>query len=181
MENGTEQKIKKCIKCENQFPETLEYFYWSKRDQIFHRLCKKCTYLHSKIYIKNNYDKYQKIRAQYRINNRKNLAVKAQKIRRNNPARALLLAAKRRSKMKNLEFNLNFEDIEIPEFCPVFNIPLYISDGGKTDNSPSLERIDNDKGYTKTNTIVVSWKANRMKNNSSIDDLNKLVAFYNKL
>lgn len=73
--------------------------------------------------------------------------------------------AKARAKERSIEFNLDKEDIIIPEICPILNIPIVYhsgSSGGKV-NSPALDRIDNSKGYVKGNVIVISHLANMMK------------------
>ena len=48
-------------------------------------------------------------------------------------------------------------------------------------NSPSLDRIDNDKGYTKGNVIMVSHMANSIKNQATPDQIQKVATFYKKL
>lgn len=61
-----------------------------------------------------------------------------------------------RSKNKGIPFNLDFEDIQIPTHCPILGIPLFRNIGGNkpTGNSPSLDRIDPTKGYTKGNVQI---------------------------
>uniref|UniRef100_A0AB74UMJ1 Uncharacterized protein n=1 Tax=Caulobacter phage BL57 TaxID=3348355 RepID=A0AB74UMJ1_9VIRU len=49
------------------------------------------------------------------------------------------------------------------------------------DHSPSLDRIDNALGYVPGNVVVVSWKANRLKNSGSLQDLKALLTFYESL
>ena len=79
-----------------------------------------------------------------------------------------------------MEHNLVIEDIIIPEKCPILKIPLFVGNGQRIDNSPSLDRIDNLKGYTKENVIVVSWRANNIKSDASITELQKIVDFYSR-
>ena len=43
--------------------------------------------------------------------------------RKNHPEKVLWSMAKRRSKSKNIEFNLRVESIEIPIICPILGIP----------------------------------------------------------
>jgi hypothetical protein len=80
---------------------------------------------------------------------------------------------------KKIEHNycidLKVEDIVIPPFCPVFGYRLERNLGGKTAkfNSPSVDRIDPLKGYTKDNVQVLSYKANCMKNNATNEELLK--------
>lgn len=90
----------------------------------------------------------------------------------------LLKDARYRAKKKNLEFNLSYDDIQIPDLCPVFQTPLQV--GGRLD-APSLDRIDNSKGYTKENVIIVSFRANQFKNSATIEELKQIVCFYEEL
>ena len=71
--------------------------------------------------------------------------------------------AKERANRENLGFSISSDDIIIPEKCPIFNILLFFTVGKRTENTPSLDRIDNNKGYIKGNIRVISQKANRMK------------------
>ena len=90
--------------------------------------------------------------------------------------------AKKRAKRKNLEFNLKPTDIpEIPKVCPILKIPIIIGNDKLTDNSPTLERIDNNKGYIKNNILIISYKANRIKNNATLKELKMVVKFYEKI
>lgn len=81
--------------------------------------------------------------------------------------------AKTRAKIKGLDFNLEVSDVVIPDVCPVLGIQMNINAGksGAYRNSPSLDRIDSDKGYTKDNIQVISQLANAMKNKASKEDL----------
>lgn len=93
----------------------------------------------------------------------------------------MLQGAKLRSKQKKLEFNLTIKDIVLPEYCPVLGIKFKLDNEKLAPNSPTLDRIDNTKGYTKDNIIVVSMKANFTKGNSTIEELGKIYFFYKKL
>jgi hypothetical protein len=78
--------------------------------------------------------------------------------------------AKKRSKDRGWEFDLDWREIVIPEMCPLLGIPIIVNQGGLLPGSPSLDRIDTDKGYTKDNVWVISHRANTIKNNCSIDE-----------
>ena len=77
------------------------------------------------------------------------------------------------AKRRNIYFNLKFEDLELPEKCPILNIFLeYFQEGcGNTFNHATLDRIDNSKGYIKGNVIILSRLANAMKNEATFDQL----------
>ena len=81
--------------------------------------------------------------------------------------------AKSRSKERNIEFDLIYTDIEIPTHCPVLGVELKETKGksGCFTNSPSLDRIDPNKGYVKGNIQVISSLANVMKNNANPEQL----------
>lgn len=117
-----------------------------------------------------------------RIRMQKDLGMKAQDIynytwRAAHPQKYLLQSAKSRAKKKGLEFNIEESDIIIPEFCPVFGIPLTTRLDGNKDSSPSLDRIDSSKGYIKGNVQVISWRANNLKADGTLEDFLKLVEF----
>lgn len=120
-----------------------------------------------------------------KIKNRDVLLKRKRELRRlrleNKPELVMLESSKGRAKKKNLEHTITIDDIQIPEICPVLGIPLKIGVGLPTDNSPSLDRIDNSKGYTKENIIVVSHRANTLKRNATIEELEKVVNFYKQL
>jgi hypothetical protein len=101
-----------------------------------------------------------------------------EKYRKKNPLLVMCKAAKHRAKLKGLEFNIKPSDIVLPKYCPVFpEIELIRNDGVHKDNSPSLDRIDNNKGYVKGNVKVISNKANILKGDGSIEDLERIIVY----
>ena len=84
-------------------------------------------------------------------------------------------SAKDRSEKKGWDFNLLYEDIIIPKMCPLLNIPIKIhSTREHHSDAPSLDRIDSKKGYIKENVWVISHRANQIKNDATIDELEKI-------
>lgn len=83
--------------------------------------------------------------------------------------------AKTRAIKYNLEFNIEESDIVIPEMCPLLNIPIILGDKDNYEQSPSLDRIDNNKGYIKGNIWIISKKANSMKNSANPEELNVFI------
>jgi hypothetical protein len=82
--------------------------------------------------------------------------------------------ARRNSRRRGEECTLELDDIYIPEFCPVLGIRLQPGSHTHQDNSPSVDRIDSTKGYTKDNVWIISARANRIKNNSTIEEIGML-------
>jgi hypothetical protein len=83
--------------------------------------------------------------------------------------------AKRRARIKKIDFDIEVSDVVMPKTCPVFKkyeLKKETSDtGGPKPWSPSLDRIDNTKGYVKGNVQVISNKANTMKGNATPEEL----------
>lgn len=95
-----------------------------------------------------------------------------------NPERYLLKNAKDRAIKKGLEFTIKQEDIKIPSNCPVFGTPLIQSLGrGWSDNTPSLDRVDSKRGYTADNIRVISYRANVIKRDGTVEEFQKIVAY----
>ena len=80
-------------------------------------------------------------------------------------------SAKSRANKKGIDFNIEESDIIIPDVCPLLEVPLKFGDKTNYDYSPSLDRIDNTKGYIKGNIQVISKKANTMKNSATLQEL----------
>ena len=87
----------------------------------------------------------------------------------------LLSSAKVRSRDAGMPFDITRADVQIPTHCPVLGIALDPLAKGRADNLATLDRIDNTKGYVRGNVWVISWRANRLKWNSTIDELRALV------
>ncbi len=104
--------------------------------------------------------------------------------------RSMVGHAKGRAKDKNLPFDIDLdyvrsmvgENAELASHCPVFGIALDWSrqrgNGGKPlPNSPSIDRIDPERGYVKGNIKIISFRANQIKSDASHEEL-KLVTAY---
>lgn len=100
---------------------------------------------------------------------------------RENPVNRMISAARKTALKKNLPFDLKPEDIRIPECCPIFGIKLKVGNGARTNASPSIDRIVPSVGYVAGNVIVISWRANRIKNDASISELESILRFYKSL
>jgi hypothetical protein len=93
----------------------------------------------------------------------------------------MLSMARHRAKKMKIPFNLKPSDIKIPALCPVLGIPIQFSDLQNRHNSPSLDRIIPELGYTPSNVIVVSWLANDIRRNFRPDDIVTVGTFYKKI
>jgi archaellum component FlaC len=94
---------------------------------------------------------------------------------RKDPRKVMLIHARSRAKQKDLDFNIDYSDIIVPEFCPLLGIKLEIGNGKAHEASPTIDRLDNNKGYVKGNVLVVSYKANSAKSNLTLEELELLI------
>jgi hypothetical protein len=69
-----------------------------------------------------------------------------------------------------------------PDYCPMLGIRLNYGGTGeirkRSDDSPSVDRIDSRKGYTSDNIHIISWRANRIKNDSTPEELVKIANYF---
>ena len=134
--------------------------------------CCECKKLIDKNYKQNNKEHIKKY---HKIYSKKNYTTENRRKKRiNNIESEMFQAAKSRAKLKNLEFNITKEDIIIPNNCPIFGVTLNFEN---KNNVPTLDRIDSGEGYIKGNIQVICFKANRLKNNGTIDEFKKIIYF----
>jgi len=95
----------------------------------------------------------------------------------------MIVNARRRAKKKNLPFDIDQDYLRsiVPSFCPVLGISLEWSarrapknQSTPLPNSPSLDRIDPERGYVKGNAWIISHRANTIKSDATHEEL-KLV------
>lgn len=94
------------------------------------------------------------------------------------PAHTKWLSVKVRAKRKGLPHALSWEDwtnLDIPASCPVLGIPLTFT--MTKDNQPSVDRIDNSEGYTKDNIRIISHRANRLKSDASVEEVERILNY----
>ena len=107
----------------------------------------------------------------------------------NNPIPQMLSNAKIRAKQKGVDFNLTSKYLKkiFPKNnkCPITGLNFQFGYKNKEkinkNNSPSLDRIIPSKGYVEGNVMVISDLMNRMKQDSTYEDIEKLDNFYKKL
>lgn len=97
--------------------------------------------------------------------------------RKADPAGYLYRTAKARAARKGVEFTIEQSDIVVPDLCPVFKLPFVYSDGASNDMSPSLDRKKNSLGYIPGNVVVISHKANRIKNNATLEEIQRMIRY----
>ena len=73
------------------------------------------------------------------------------------------------ARKRGLEFSITMEDVIVPTHCPLLGIPLNKTSHNNQD-SPSIDRIDSSKGYVPGNVWVISWRANDIKRNATLEE-----------
>ena len=99
--------------------------------------------------------------------------------RRNHPAKWMTNIKARASK-RGLDFDLTIEDFQMPTHCPLLGIKLEVGRGGHSGNSPTMDRYDSDLGYVKGNVWIISFLANVMKNEATLEQAKLLVENWEK-
>lgn len=162
--------MKICTKCKIE-KENTEFHKCSVNKDGLYKWCKLCKIEYDKEYRKS--DKIQNLYKSEKYREKKKIY--EQNRRLNSPEIIMFTWIKNRAKRMNIPFNLNPEDIIIPEKCPLLEIPIFIKPykekGSFCPNSPSLDKIIPELGYIKGNIMVISMKANIMKSNASIEEL----------
>lgn len=74
-------------------------------------------------------------------------------------------------------WNISFGDIIWPTHCPILGIELNYFNDGIQENSVSFDQLVPKAGYTKDNTVICSWRANRIKNDGTAEEHRKIYEF----
>lgn len=180
--------VKVCPLCKAEKP-LVEFYSSPKYDGGFSAYCKPCTAIKNKehrnaerdlAYARKSYAKNpEKYRARTMSNNHK--------MREEHPA-------KYRTKKffdvyrKNVASDVTreyiqslFEQATKCECCgKVLHLTYQPRDGRRfrtNPDAPSIDRVDNRKGYTRDNIAVICWECNFRKTNLTIDDMEMFIRY----
>jgi hypothetical protein len=91
------------------------------------------------------------------------------------PNRNSFFNAKKRSKKTGVPFTITESGFIVPEICPILGIKLEKGRiNGSLDTSPSLDKIRPELGYVPGNIAVISYRANRIKNDGTAEEHRKI-------
>lgn len=146
MSKGLYAKV--CFKCKTERP-VGEYFKSANTSDGLHSWCKPCCKASQKEYIARKYSCFE------------------------NRVTTFLRTCKDSAAKRGHEFSITREDLieawyEQGGLCAYSGKPMSVA-AGQLD-SVSVERIDNDVGYTKDNTVLVCNAVNKMKTNLPYSD-----------
>ena len=93
-----------------------------------------------------------------------------------------VIRKKTQCKREGLDFDLTEDHLESiwTGVCPILEVPLDIRASRSESYAPHIDRIDPSKGYVKGNVQWLSARANRLKNNMTRDELERLYKWLNK-
>lgn len=96
----------------------------------------------------------------------------------------MFTSSKTRAKKDNVPHDIDpvwmKENLGTPDICPVLGIPIEWDNDSTNDNSPSLDKFYPDKGYVKGNVQIISYRANRIKNDGSPEEWLKVAEWCQK-
>lgn len=181
-------QVKYCSKCDQN--KSLNQFYKSKNTNNPRTYCIKCEFIirkessswqkeYNKKYNKANKDRISIQQAEYYSKHKEKINEYSRNYSRNRvtfqPELNIFSRTKSRAKKLNIEFNLTIEDIIIPNKCPILGIEIVPNSNGSKrgprPNSPSIDRIEPSKGYVKGNIRIISNRANTLKCDATISEL----------
>lgn len=159
-----------CKKC--GLEKDIEEFYMNRKTRLWK--CKRC--IREIQSSPKNAFRRRELYKKHRKECHEECCIKAREKRNRNIISVLVGDCRRRATKKCLEFNITKYDLCLYEKCPILGIDIKL--GVKNHiNSPSIDRIDNNKGYVKGNVIVISYRANKLKQDATLDELWKV--YYN--
>jgi hypothetical protein len=88
------------------------------------------------------------------------------------------------AKSRGIEFSITKSDLNnlsFPLTCPILGIKLMWNTGKSCDNSYSIDRIDSTLGYVSGNLVVISNRANILKRDATLKELQSLAEYYTEL
>jgi hypothetical protein len=99
----------------------------------------------------------------------------------NQPEALLVRSARSRAKLRGVSCTITKEHIRIPDVCPVLGIPLVKASGNASDISPTIDRVIPALGYVPGNVRVISYRANRLKCDSTLEEMELVLADLRKI
>lgn len=84
------------------------------------------------------------------------------------------------AKRRGIPFTVKFDEIEQPTHCPIFGVELNYGWSGPNRRDPNKATFDKlipELGYVPGNVFVISWRANKLKSDMSLVELEKIMKY----
>jgi len=168
--------MKTCTKCGIEKEES-EYRKNSRnRSSGLLSECRICSNLRNRVYSRARRKRIRELDVeQHALRLAKNRTLtRIGEVLKSENLRAFLSKYKRSAFLRGMEFAMTKFPPK-PIVCPVLGVVIDY-DAVKTMSSPSLDRINNDVGYTDGNVRVVSYRANLLKGDTTAEEMLLLYA-----
>lgn len=129
---------------------------WSLEYGIEHRRKKAAEQRFAKFGVKENTDLYKSKRKKF-------------------------ISKKEAAKRTGYEWTVTFGELNFPDVCPILGKPLNYFAEFREEFSPSFDRIDSNLGYVSGNVQIISWRANRIKNDGTAAEHRKIADYLDSL
>lgn len=183
--------MKKCNKCGNELPDTLDYFPPNKTSKNGRNArCRKCVVAQQNDWKRKHSIKLAERRRELYRQHYGHIARENERKRRERKPFQTRASTMRsgmlgRSKKLKLPFDKDHFTVKFitdwlintPE-CPCCGNALdcgYKKVGGVCDASPSIDRIHPEKGYVIGNVAIICWRCNNLKRDADPNELRKVV------
>jgi hypothetical protein len=102
-----------------------------------------------------------------------------------NTLQVQLNTRKNSAKKLGIPFDITIDDIEQPEYCPVLGIKLNYGWGGKNGHlrdpaKATIDKVNPLLGYVPGNVFVISWRANKLKSDMTLHELESIIKYMKK-
>jgi len=159
-----------CLSC--KITKNTDSFCSHKRKKDgLNSYCKDCAKKQLQEYKLKNPKRFNDIQVKYQ-NSDKGKETRKKYVPTKSKEYVIWYRAKENSIKRVLDFNLDVEDIIIPQYYPLLGMELkYDIKDCNEDDYYSIDRIDSSLGYVKGNIQIISNLANTMKNKSTKEQL----------
>jgi hypothetical protein len=163
-------KAKTCCKCGGPGPFAKNK---SRPDGLQSR-CKKCQSETAAASYAKNPKKYLKRTHAYQKAHPTQYKAYDATSKARHPERYMWLKARNRAHRRGISFGIEVTDVIIPVTCPLLEIPLVRGTKKVHPGSPTLDRKVPSLGYVKGNVWVISHRANAVKNDATLEEIELL-------
>lgn len=153
--------------------EICKYGHFSERGA--QNKCLQCSRQRAEIRRTNNPEHVKKLGRALYAANREQRTEDGRRYYHANVKKSMIRHAHRRAQKGGYACTIVEADLQIPEFCPLLSIKIQA--GGKLNPaSPSLDKIIPELGYVPGNVWIISHRANQIKSDATVAELELLVA-----
>lgn len=176
MKKTTLLKMKKMLLAGSTLKEVGEAFGYTREyirllmKKHFPELTRKDYGLSLRVEIRNKQKQEERLKTKGRLTHRHETEFSRR-------CSAIFISKRRNAKSTKWGWKLEITDVHFPTHCPILGMKLDYSGNLRKENSPSFDRINPKKGYVKGNVLICSWRANRIKNDGTAAEHEKIANF----